>query len=56
MLGLATFHLKENPVICSKILEFANDNDDEGTYPYEYMHNRLPDRMKKYFSEYEIPA
>ncbi|GEM_PF-1890553 len=52
--------LKNNPELLDKICDLTVSLDstyyDEGDYPYEYMHTRLPDRLKAYFEKNKIPC
>ena len=52
---LTAKNLKNNPELMDKICGLAASLDstyyDEGNYPYEYMHTRLPDRLKAYFEK-----
>lgn len=51
--------LKKDGALVDKICKLAVEIDDsyydKGTYPYEYSHTRLPDRLKEYFEKNNVP-
>ena len=57
--GIPTESLKSDQMLVERICDLAVSVDDayydEGDYPYESSHTRLPDRLKEYFEENDIP-